>query len=323
MRLSLAPTGLRCGLPRRAAQRSQRAPMLVVRAQVGEQGPAAVEQQQAAPQVPPAEAAAQQEEEVYDEAAVAVADVAAGPSSVSEEQQAWQAVAPPPPPAEPRGSRFAVDLQHPGFKVAGISAAVFLGGTLLLTLWRMSRDPQRKRSKTINKNKLVVDTISKYLPGNRAGMSGASFALLKMQTGFSNVELFRKYLWFLLRERQYDEEALGDLVALKAALSLSDDEAAEALSERAERVYEKYGTVMVNMEGMTQAGIERKAASRNLFIKLLSLTEARALLSAEAASKVDLGRIFGVTPRDILTLRSGYSAEAEGGEGEGEEAEEQ
>lgn len=30
---------------------------------------------------------------------------------------------------------------------------------------------------------LVVDTISKYLPGNRAGMSGASFALLKMQTG--------------------------------------------------------------------------------------------------------------------------------------------
>ncbi len=37
---------------------------------------------------------------------------------------------------------------------AGISAAVFLGGTLLITLWRMSRDPQRKRSKTINKNKV-------------------------------------------------------------------------------------------------------------------------------------------------------------------------
>lgn len=65
-----------------------------------------------------------------------------------------------------------------------------------------------------------------------------------------------------------------------------------------------------------QAGIERKAASRNLFIKLLSLTEARALLSVEAAAKVDLCKIFGVTPRDVLTLRSGYSAE-----GEGEEAE--
>ena len=29
----------------------------------------------------------------------------------------------------------------------------------------------------------VVDTISKYLPGNRAGMNAASFALLKVQTG--------------------------------------------------------------------------------------------------------------------------------------------
>lgn len=29
----------------------------------------------------------------------------------------------------------------------------------------------------------VVDTISKFLPGNRAGLSNGSFALLKMQTG--------------------------------------------------------------------------------------------------------------------------------------------
>ena len=62
-----------------------------------------------------------------------------------------------------------------------------------------------------------------------------------------------------------------------------------------------------------QSGIERKAAARNLFIKLLSLTESRQLLGAEAAATVDLGKIFGVTPRDVLTLRSGYSAEAEGG----------
>lgn len=119
MRLSLAPTGLRCGLPRRAGQKYQRAPMLVVRAQGAEQGPAVAEQQQAAAAPPPAEAAAQQQEEVYDEAAVAVTDVAAEPSSMAEEQQAWQAVPPPPPPADPRGSGFSLDLQHPGFKVAG------------------------------------------------------------------------------------------------------------------------------------------------------------------------------------------------------------
>lgn len=61
-----------------------------------------------------------------------------------------------------------------------------------------------------------------------------------------------------------------------------------------------------------QAGIERKAATRNLFMKLKSLTEAQELLSPQAAAAVDLGKVFGVTQRDILTLSSGYSAEEEG-----------
>ncbi len=47
-------------------------------------------------------------------------------------------------------------------------------------------------------------------------------------------------------------------------------------------------------------------------MKLLSLSESRELLGPEAAATVDLGKIFGVTQRDVLTLRSGYSAEAEG-----------
>jgi len=45
-----------------------------------------------------------------------------------------------------------------------------------------------------------------------------------MHSGFSNVEIFRKYLWFMLRERAFDGEALADLVALKAALGLTDEQ---------------------------------------------------------------------------------------------------
>ena len=52
-------------------------------------------------------------------------------------------------------------------------------------------------------------------------------------------------------------------------------------------------------------------------MKLLSLVESRELVGAEAASAVDLGKIFGVTQRDLLTLRSGASAEGEGGGGGG------
>jgi hypothetical protein len=47
---------------------------------------------------------------------------------------------------------------------------------------------------------------------------------------------------------------VGDLVALKAALGLDDAAVAGALAERARRIYEQYGTVMVNLEGMSQVG---------------------------------------------------------------------
>ena len=38
------------------------------------------------------------------------------------------------------------------------------------------------------------------------------------------MEIFRKYLWYLLRERKFDQEAADDLVYLKSVLNLSDDQ---------------------------------------------------------------------------------------------------
>lgn len=72
---------------------------------------------------------------------------------------------------------------------------------------------------------MVVEAISKYLPGRRPALGPGSLSLLKLQTGFSGVEVFRKYLWFLLRERLFDEEAVADMAALKASLGLTDEQA--------------------------------------------------------------------------------------------------
>ena len=47
---------------------------------------------------------------------------------------------------------------------------------------------------------------------------------LKMKTGFSAAEIFRKYLWYLLRERKFDTEAVKDVVQLRSSLQLSDEE---------------------------------------------------------------------------------------------------
>ena len=46
---------------------------------------------------------------------------------------------------------------------------------------------------------------------------------------------------------------------------------ADALKERAERIYKQYGNVMMDVAGMSKAGIDRKATCRGLFSKLLYL----------------------------------------------------
>ena len=56
---------------------------------------------------------------------------------------------------------------------------------------------------------------------------------------------------------------------------------AGALHERASRIYQQYGNVMLEVRGMTKAGVERKATCRALFSKLLYL-QGRAWKACEA-----------------------------------------
>lgn len=188
-----------------------------------------------------------------------------------------------------------------------VGMGAFMGVTFVIALGRTvlkGFSSQGKRTRTVNKNKTVVDEISKFLPSNRAGLTGSVIGGIRFRTGFSPVELFRKYLWFLLRERKFDQEAVDDLIALKAALALDDAHVAEALGERAKRVYEKYGNVMFDTTGMSAAGIERKATSRALFSKMQYLIENEALVSSpEEAARVNLRDIFGATEDDAARLR--------------------
>lgn len=47
---------------------------------------------------------------------------------------------------------------------------------------------------------------------------------LQTKTGFKPGEIFRKYLWYLLRERKFDQDAVNDVVYLKSLLNLNDDQ---------------------------------------------------------------------------------------------------
>lgn len=204
----------------------------------------------------------------------------------------------------PQKIKFFVQ-DNPLLGSAAIAASAFFGITFVIAVFRTiskSVTASGRRSRTVNKNKLVVDELSKFLPSNRSSLKASTIVSLKMRTGFSSVEIFRKYLWYLLRERKFDNDAVADVIALKNILGLTEKQTAEALTERAIRVHKKYGSVMLDTSGMTSAGIERKATARSLFSKLLYLAESEEMLPSGDV-EVNLRDIFGATEEDVSRLR--------------------
>ena len=72
----------------------------------------------------------------------------------------------------------------------------------------------------IDLNLRLVTELGKFLPDNRSKLTSGVVNGIKRSTGFTNVEIFRKYLWFLLRERKFDPAAVDDLIALKVVVEL-------------------------------------------------------------------------------------------------------
>ncbi|GIL93335.1 hypothetical protein Vretifemale_20745 [Volvox reticuliferus] len=210
----------------------------------------------------------------------------------------------------------------PGKLFLGGLAAAVVGSLLLATYraWQKANTIRAKRVRQIDRNRELVEGINKYLlAGNRAGLTPGVIRRLQRSSGFSPVEVFRKYLWYLLRERKFDQGAVEDLVAIKVGLGLTDADAGEALRERATRIYDKYGTLMLNTEGLTLAGAQRKATCTALFRKVLYLAETERLVGpaaiepggSGAGSVADIGKIFGATIEDMerLRIRNLYEAE--------------
>ncbi len=107
---------------------------------------------------------------------------------------------------------------------------------------------------------------------------------------------------------RFGPDCVEDLVALRAALDLSDDDLAAAMKERAERVYAQFGTVMMDTSSMTNAGIERKATAKLLFSKMLYLLECEQLWAngddSEAEQRSEMLRdVFGASSDDVAKLR--------------------
>lgn len=54
----------------------------------------------------------------------------------------------------------------------------------------------------------------------------------------------------MLKDRKFDQAAVDDLVHLKNALNLPNEQVAEALKERCVRIEKKFGNLMLNPDGV-------------------------------------------------------------------------
>lgn len=134
--------------------------------------------------------------------------------------------------------------------LAGVAYALLSLGAAVMRVARRANSPRAQRLRTVDRNKRVVESLNEVFlaatDSASSASSSSSSALtpalmkkLRSETGFTGPEIFRKYLWYLLRERRFDSTAVADLVSLRSALALTDAEVASAIKERAQRIYDK------------------------------------------------------------------------------------
>jgi len=135
--------------------------------------------------------------------------------------EAARAPAPPVAKSKGRGRKARGQSGLSGFVPAAVSDAldavppravrvgVGLGVTLAIVTFAVAcvrvalkyRAPENRRARTVGRNRLVVDGVGGYLPGSRDKLTPKVAKTLCKKSGFTATEVFRKYLWYLLQER--------------------------------------------------------------------------------------------------------------------------
>jgi hypothetical protein len=189
------------------------------------------------------------------------------------------------------------------------AVGLVLASTFLFSaykVWLRFNSSRSKRRRLVGKNAVLVEALSKFLPHRRSQLTEGAVRALSLRTGFSRDAVFRKFTRFILNERPFDQAAVDDVLALRAACGLPDEAVSGALREAAERTFKSTGILMRRQKGLTAEGLARKVEGRSVFSKLLYLAESERLLGtpeARAAAAAALMAVFGATSEDAEALR--------------------
>ncbi|KAG6760617.1 hypothetical protein POTOM_037140 [Populus tomentosa] len=222
--------------------------------------------------------------------------------------------------------------------------------------------PRYKRKKLVNKNAMLCKSIDELFQKGGGGEVGADasqqhaalegmekrvfiafafesdivslFKAMEMshleltwsnlKTGFTMVDIVRKYIRYALNEKPFNPELVANLIQLRKASMLDDSRVAEILNDISRRIVREkggwgwncnvyvvskdIGPVVMNMSGYSEKGFKRKLAVQALFGKVFYLSELPEFCSRDSSLVVK--EIFGVADEDADQLRLHTLSEA-------------
>ena len=198
--------------------------------------------------------------------------------------------------------------ENPGLRNLGALGFFFLASTFAYSCYKVFRKAtsgRMRRKRTVNKNVEVVERLKNFFPNERSSVNKGVVRGLALKTGYSSAEIFRKYLRYKLTEEAFTLDFVADVLALKGACGLDSEEMKEILLETGERMFKKYGTLMTNLAGLTQSGMERKIDGAGKFAKLMYLADLDEFIDKAHGAEVQLKlkETFGATDDDYNKLR--------------------
>ncbi|KAJ6717318.1 RIBOSOMAL RNA SMALL SUBUNIT METHYLTRANSFERASE J [Salix purpurea] len=175
--------------------------------------------------------------------------------------------------------------------------------------------PRYKRKKLVNKNAMLCKSIDVLFQkgGGEVGVDASSqqhVALegMEKRTGFTMVDIVRKYIRYALNEKPFNPELVASLIQFRKASMLDDSQVAEILNDISRRIVREKGPVVMNMSGYSEKGFKRKLAVQTLFGKVFYLSELPEFCSRD--SSLIVKEIFGVADEDADKLRLHTLSEA-------------
>ncbi|KAJ6983809.1 hypothetical protein NC653_026585 [Populus alba x Populus x berolinensis] len=139
-------------------------------------------------------------------------------------------------------------------------------------------------------------------------MSHLELTWSNLKTGFTMVDIVRKYIRYALNEKPFNPELVANLIQLRKASMLDDSRVAEILNDISRRIVREKGPVVMNMSGYSEKGFKRKLAVQALFGKVFYLSELPEFCSRDSSLVVK--EIFGVADEDADQLRLHTLSEA-------------